>query len=1121
MSDSPTKDMGHCLHCGHENLSMARFCQHCGVRLICESESVNLEAERRPATILFADISGFASISEQSDPEIVRELLNACFENLVPVVTSHGGVIDKYIGDEIMAIFGGSRAVENDAELAVRSALIMLENMKAFNNAHSLDWQLHIGINSGLVITGAVGTQSQRDYSVIGDTVNVAARLAQKACRGEILVGERTYRHSWSMFSYQIVGHECLKGKSRTVRVYRLLGESKDRRYRKRWTLAAPLVGRQELMSELQQVLHELMGGKGSIVFISGEAGVGKSRIVAELQQTEVGMDLEWFEGKCQPVFSSASYWPFVEILKKLLDAERDVNVEDITAIITDLLPEQQEQIVSVIAHLLSIKTDSTTARSTFTLNAEDLKIHIYRSIYRLIAAFTSKRPLILIFEDLHWADQSSLDLLLHIAGIVQSHPLVLLLVYRKDDAPGLSQLRHKLKARYDALCRNVDVEPLSIEETVKICLHSLPNYDSETLQGICKILNRVEGNPYFAEEMINALKELNILYQNDQGQWKIDRHREVTVPESLRGILLGRIDRMNEDLRQTVKYASVIGRIFLFKILEKMMNDSEKLEDNIAKLQNIEVIRERFQTADREYIFKHELFHHVTYESILNRQRKELHGQVANIIERLFEERIEEFCDLLAYHYSQAQCWEKAHAYLTKAGDRALTIAADAEALALLKKTFAACQKAFGDQLNHLDKAVLERKMGEALFRRGDHASAEEHLHRALWYLGEPFPKTRLRGRILMILTLLRQIQQNIMGAKVNPSQATESMHEILKIREILGFIYYFTNREYLLTNIISTINYAERYEFLSGMIKSYASLVLVLDNIGKFNYAHIYIKKIENLLYFRKNEEDLAYANHIKGYHYDCLCIWNKSYSFLEKAIKTYLQKNSIKLWAAANTTRLLIDFHIGKKNDFLKDIIRDTNEMKKVGIESGDNQILSWSLNVKGLYYLYLDSWQEAYIHLKKALDILIEVPDYYIYLHSSALLSEALIQQMQLGHAHSSLKKSKDIIRKYNLVGPFVCGILVKEARLVSLQFKQTHSEKDHRKAKRACAIALKKAKTFRNYYPEALVAKASLDYLSGGSKYRSLFQESLNFSESFGSNLHSRFVKREMKNLLGE
>ena len=1080
---------------------------------------MNLEAERRPASILFADISGFTSISEQSDPEIVRELLNACFENLVPVVTSHGGVIDKYIGDEIMAIFGNYRAVENDAELAVRSALTMLESMEAFNNEHSLDWQLHIGINSGLVITGAVGPQSQRDYSVIGDTVNVAARLAQKACRGEILVGERTYRHSWSMFSYQIVGHECLKGKSRSVRVYRLLGESRNDRYRKRGTLAAPLVGRQGVMSELRKVLREVMGGRGSIVFISGEAGIGKSRIVAELQQTEVGADLEWLEGKCQPVFSSASYWPFVEILKKLLDAERDVSEADIASLIADLLPEQQEQIVPVIAHFLSIKANSSAAGSTSTLNAEDLKIHMYRSIYRLIAALTNKRPLILIFEDLHWADQSSLDLLLHIAGIVQSHPLVLLLVFRKGDAPGLSQLRHKLQSRYKTFCRDVDVEPLSIDETVKICLHSLPNYDSETLQSIKKILGRVEGNPYFAEEMLRALKELNILYQNHQGQWKIDTHREVIVPESLRGVLLGRIDRMDDNLKQTVKYASVIGRIFLLKILDEMMHHSEKLEENIEKLRKLEIIRERLQTVDQEYIFKHELFHHVTYESILNRQRKELHGLVANIIERLFEERIEEFCDLLAYHYSQAQCWEKAHSYLAKAGDRALTLAADAEALALLKKTFSACQKAFGDHLNHFDKAVLDRKIGEALFRRGDHASAEEHLHRALSYLGAPFPTTRLCDRLMFVRTTINQLFQTVLQKKIkqNIQSTSEHMHEILKIFEILGFIYFFTSRKKMLLNIVSMINVSEKNGFLPGMIRSYTGLTICFDCIGQFKLAQVYINKTDDLLPLSENEDDLAYASHIKGYHMDCLCQWEQALSFYERATSIYWEKGAFKPWSSASCLYYLLlaqQDHLEKGSLIMR-------QLKNLAHDSGDSQIIAWTICLEGISKFLVNDFDIAEQLLIEASKNLYNIPDYYIFLHANIYLTETKIQKGQFQEAAEMLKNSKYIIKKYKLVGPFVCGILVKEARLASLQFKQTRSEKERRRAKRTCSIALKKAKTFQNYYPEALVAKASLDYLSGGRKYRSIFQESINFSESFGSNLHSRFVKSEMKNLLGE
>ena len=1105
-----------CGFCNSPNNKEAKYCSQCGAKITCDSmrPAEEVRSERRPATIIFADISGFTSISENTDPEQLRDQLNSCFEKLVPIITSRGGEVDKFIGDEVMAVFGGSKAIENDAESAVIAALEMCEEMKKFNQSKALDWQLHIGINSGLVITGLVGTRRGRDQSVIGDTVNLASRLARMAGSGEILVGERTYRHTRKSFDYEGGGKERVKGKAKAVSVYRLVGVREEQAGRIKREYSAPLVGRASQLSELKSILTGLSIDSGFMVKISGEPGVGKSRLLAELRQCRESEHIEWLEGKSISISDSISYWQFIEILKDLLGVNHGAGNQDIWPAVADLLPGMEDEVAPFMARFLSLDGEEEI---TEAISAEDFRMNIYKGVYRLFSAAASRSPMVLVFEDLHWADQSSINLISHIAAIAAEKPLGIILSERTGEAGRASGLFEKLSSEYADLYHEIVLQPLSEDDSAQMCLELLNTTKADSLPVVRRIISRTEGNPFFLEEMVRVLIELRILEKNADGSWQMVNDRSIAVPESLRGVILARLDSMDEELKQLIKHASVVGRSFLLRILEELFEASEGLESNLELLLGLDIIRKRLDRLEREYMFKHAIFYTITYETILTSKKKRLHEKGAVIIENIFSDRIGDFSGLLAYHYTCAENWEKAHEYLKLSSDRAIQMGADNEAIGLLERTLTAYKKAFGDYLKDFEKAVMDRKMGEALFRKGDHYLSEKYLHNALSQLGARFPETRTRARLSIAGKICRQVVRRSCDCMRRPkiSPTDERMIEILRNREILGFIYFFSDRERMLLNSLAMFEYAENARFASGLIRSGMGLALILDCLGRFRTAERYFDFVENVLEHASGELDNAYFYHIRGYHEDCLCNWREAHGFYSRAYKIYNKIGALKLWGSAMCLDIEMMLRC-KKSEHCLDMAR---EVKNLGREAGDLQLYSWGLCCEGMSLLYIENAHEAQSLIKESVSKLMAVPDYYVLLSAYSHLIEAELQLGNLEDAAQNLRKALGVISKHKLIGPFICGIEAKNARIAVKRFEATSAESDRKKARKACKSALKKSKSFRAFYPESVHSTACLNFLEKGASHEKMWRECFECVDNTGTFTFGSIAEDEKKRLI--
>ena len=1076
---------------------------------------LDLPAERKLITVMFADIAGFTGLAETMDPEQVRDLMNACFEQLVPAVTQYGGTVDKFIGDEIMALFGAPVAHENDPERALRAALSMQEAITAFNAAHGLHLEAHFGINTGLVIAGSIGTSSQQNYSVMGDAVNLAAHLGHLSQRGEILVGPDTYRRTHHLFSFKTLGPLRVKGKADPVPVYKLMGlraQPGSWRGLEGRGISSPLVGRDEEVASFTRCLDRLLGGQGSLVSISGEAGLGKSRLVAEVRRQMAHQSLLWLEGRTLSFSKTISYWPFLEIIQ----ADAGITAEDhegqrwakLERRICSLFPEESTEILPYLATLLSLNVPGNLAERVKYLDGETMGRQVFRSTRRFFARLAQERPLVLIFEDLQWIDHSSALLLEHLLPLVREVPLLICSVGRPDSESPSTRLREIAVKDYADCYKEIALTPLSPAESAQL-VHNLLPIDALIPRLREGLLHKAEGNPFFLEEMIRVLIDLGAFVRDrNTGRWQATAQvAQVTIPDTLQGVVMARIDRLDDEMKQVFKLASVIGRIFFYRVLRGIMEADQELDRHLAELQNLELIREKRRIPELEYIFKHALVQEATYESILRQRRRELHQQVGECVEALFADRLDEFYGLLAYHYTRAEEWEKAQDYLFKAGDQAGKIAADAEALEHYRQALAAHTRAFGNRWDPLQRAILERKMGEALFRRGQNQSAREYLLRALISMGSPYPVSSRGVRLAIGKELVHQARHRLSSRlrwKRLPEGADGFAQERCRIYSVMGWVDYFMDPERLVLDSLLELNLAEQSGLAVERALASMGVGLVCDAIPVPWLARFYHSRAVALA--EKTQQPIALGQAYLGlalHEHHALGKGKRALEHYRRSATAYWEAGHLRRWAGVKMAESLLWFR-----ENLTDHLNLCQEIIRISQDAADHQAWGWGLFMLATTLDQAGALDEAIAKMQQALDLLKSVPDYQVVVFASGILGRCYLRQGNIQQALSVLEEGCQLVRKYRLRG-FSCvpvRLHLAQAYLLSAeQLGEPARGVAMKKAKQACKIALRQAKFDRAAQIAAYRMQGTQEWLRGNpGRAQQWWQRSLGAADALGA-----------------
>src|SRR5918992_5238389 len=692
-----------CPRCQMANPEGAKFCLNCGNQLEAQ---VRVEGERKYVTVLFADVVDSTGLGERLDPEQVAEIMNGAFAFLNASVKKYDGTIARLLGDAILAFFGAPVAHEDDAERAVRAGLDIQaaarEYAEAVRRNYGVDFQVRVGINTGLAVLAAVGDEIRTEYTAMGDTTNVAARLQSAAEPGSVLISADTYHLVKQLFELRSRGGAMVKGKSAPIVTYEVLApRAVPGKVRGLEGLTSPLVGRTAEFKLVNDKLNEVREGRGAFVAVIGEAGLGKSRLLAEIgESAKSGSQVAWLEGRALSYEQAVTYFPWRQVIRGAIGAKEGEAPEVVReklysdpACVT--MPEGDPQFLEVI---LSVESDATL-EAVAALEGDALVEHIAAATRGYLRARADLMPTMIVLDDLHWADTASLDLLLSVAALVEDLPLLIACLLRPDkDAPSWSAIE-KARSQLGAHYTEILLEPLDAEDS-KVLLGNLLYIEDlpESVRGL--ILNKAEGNPFFVEEVIRTLIDSEYIVQ-ENNHWRATREIvNVTIPDTLTGVLSARIDRLPENTKHVAQTAAVLGRIFEYRTLETVCGAApppERIEDvepHVGVLTYEELVRERTKDPELEYIFKHALTQEAAYELLLLRRRKELHRRAGEVLEGLYPEQRSELASALAYHFRLGEQWQRAADYSMRAGAQAVSVYAMSEALEHYENAYQALGK-------------------------------------------------------------------------------------------------------------------------------------------------------------------------------------------------------------------------------------------------------------------------------------------------------------------------------------------------------------------------------------------------------------------------------------------
>lgn len=805
--------------------------------------------ERKLVTIMFADISGFTAMSESLDPEQVRRLMNGCFDALVPCIHRYGGTVDKFIGDAVMSLFGAPVAQENHAESAARASLEMLSVIAQFNQAEGTNLGIHIGINTGLVIAGGMGSQDQQQYSVMGDAVNLAARLEDASERGEILIGAATYRLIAPLFDVETRAPIALKGKSEPVPNFRLLAPtSAPGTLRGLPGLKSPLVGRAREQLRLQEAVAALSEdkGKGARYAIVGDAGIGKSRLISEIRQTQHAA--VWVEGRALSYTTQMSFFMARQLLLNAIGMHSGADVAAIDAALRRSVESISTAVdASDVYITLARLLDLPSARATMIFEGvtpQGLRTRMLSAYTTYIRARAHDSPLVMVWEDLHWADPSSLALLDLLLPLSDEVPLLLLLALRGDESPALNIVNNaatKFRGRFEVF----RLTPLSIIDSEHL-LDNLLNV--KQFPGAVRrlILDKAEGNAFFIEEIIRSLIDAGMMLltgEDIQMTEKLDSLRAVDIPPTLQGVIAARIDRLSTLDKQTLQTAAVIGRLFQRPVLAQLykneVDGAEVINAPLLRLLERELIR---QGDGVDYIFKHAATHDVAYSTLLLEQRKRLHQSTAEAIETLFPDDLDDLAPTLGAHYKNAGLPHKAVPHLLRAADQAKKTYANAEAISYYTSALEQVDRAaYGDATAQSSALIgICEHLGNMLVLTGQRDEARIMFQRGLDALDGRDAITRCRLNRLManawILNRHRaEAERFLLAAQVSlgeesPEYQADWWDEFIELGlERLWFMYWFFQEESLMRELVDRLEPSvNRYANATQRCKYYRSRAL-----------------------------------------------------------------------------------------------------------------------------------------------------------------------------------------------------------------------------------------------------------------------------------------------------
>ena len=800
-----------CPECGVENLPRDKFCGECGQDLRAPPRGVSdsppleekirkiqrylpkgltekilsqrdkIEGERRQVTVMFCDMEGFTQLADRMGPEETYSIMDQVYEILIHKVHDYGGTVNEMTGDGIMALFGAPIAVEDAAQRAVRSAYAIHKEIARFTDQIGEKGlqpprvRMRIGIHSGPVVVGTLGNDLRVEFKAVGDTVNLASRVEGLAEPGATLVSEETYHQTRGFFRFEALGSRPVKGKDKPISVYRVIAPNTRRT---RFEANAergltPLFGRDRELGLLLDAYERARVGKGQAFSIVSPAGMGKSRLLYEFRKEVANENTTFLEGKCLSYSMGQAYHPIIDMLRGSFDIQEEDKEEKIKEKVREGLRQiavEEETCLPYLLDLLSAHNGHVDSKS---MNPEMRKAKIIEAFNRIVISSSLVRPLILAFEDLHWMDVSSEDVIRYVLSSIAGSRVLLLFTYRPEYV-------HKWENK--SYHSQLNLSRLSNTECLAISRHLLGSTELEDkLEEL--VLERTEGVPFFVEEFIRSMDELGFVQRKGSACHLAANARDLMVPSSIQDIIMARIDPLPVETKEVLQIGSAIEREFSFEMIRKTTGLPEKrLLSHLSVLRDAELIYERGIYPHSCFIFQHSLVQDVVYNTQLTQSRRGFHERIAQALEEIHRERLEEHYETIAGHYEKSGNPKQALRYLMLAGEKSNKHNAVQAAYGFFQRAYDTVRTGTAS-LDHKGMVKLHLGLARSSLNLGDIDTAAHHYRKEIELSGsygstEDERKARLGLTAMMYMWPVRSEAETTLEEALEWARRNQDTH-------------------------------------------------------------------------------------------------------------------------------------------------------------------------------------------------------------------------------------------------------------------------------------------------------------------------------------------------------
>ena len=732
-----------CPQCRFENLPEDKFCGECGHDLTPPSKPAlqepsfdeklakiqkylpggltekilaqrgRIEGERKQVTVLFCDMENFTPLVEKLGHEEAFILMDKVYEILIHKVHEYEGTVNDLSGDGMMALFGAPIALEDAPQRAIRSALAIHREITQFSDRMKQEKgipgiRMRVGIHTGPVVVGALGNDLRVQFTAVGDTVNVASRVQNLAEPGRTYVTEDTFKLTEGFFRIEALGEKKVKGKEEPIRVYQVIAPSTRRT---KFDVSAergltPFIGRERELELLLDGFQRAKLGKGQAFSIISEAGIGKSRLLYEFRKAVANEDVNFLEGKCLSYNRGTAYHPVIDILKSTFDIQEGEGDQGIREKVKRGLELMGVDLSSTLPYLLELLSVKDSGIDQISMSPEAKKDRVSESIKRIVLKGSEVRPLIIAFEDLHWIDKSSEDVVRSHLESIPGSRVLLIFTYRPEFV-------HTWGAK--SYHNQLTLHRFSNRESLEMATNILGTKEIEkSLEEL--ILEKTEGVPFFIEEFLKSLRDLKIIEKRENKYQLSKDIQKLAIPSTIQDVIMARVDSLPERAKEVLQTGSAIEREFSYSLISRVTGLPEKeLLSHLSALKDSELLYERGIYPQSSYVFKHALTREVVYDSILAMRKKKLHEEIGKAIEQLYKDSLNEHFEVLAEHYLMGENYSKAGEYSRLAGRKAEKAASFNDAIAHAKKRVMSLEKL--PQADDIQKQIIDARVVLGLY--------------------------------------------------------------------------------------------------------------------------------------------------------------------------------------------------------------------------------------------------------------------------------------------------------------------------------------------------------------------------------------------------------------------